>query len=233
MLTSLRSVLNEVEVPTETAVEISAIDSANPPSNKQILDAARAAYSEYQKAVDATTQALINTIKDSDMTDALEKLDGTNWSSSGVSSDIVEPFFSSLEVQTALGVVRKTSTNLKTFSIGVFAKSLPIGQQPGMISFARSIVGAAQPKLTLQLDIFQSIVSVDKTRNLQYGVWLPRPTALHDCVLGFYINTNVQEISLNMKILLTQSLKPYGFVVSSGASLPVNQGVFSGKTSLL
>ena len=89
----------------------------------------------------------------------------------------------------------------------------------------------ARTGLVVSLDIFKSIVKVDPGQNLQYGVWLSAPASLHDHVTGMYVNTSVQGISINLKILLTSSLSPYGFMSSTGAEVPVSVGVFSGATS--
>jgi hypothetical protein len=199
------------------------------PSNQDILNAAKAAYTTYSSAVDAITMALINTVKDPTLADALARIDGTNWSSPGISVAVATPFFDSVEVRTALGVVTKTS-DLKSFSAGVFTKEATVGG-PGMIGFAEDVMGTGASGLRLELDIFRQIVAVDNTQNLQYGVWVGPRTELHDLVVGFYTNTTIQGIGTNMKILLTKTLQPYGFVASTGVSLPVSTGVFAGSTS--
>ena len=229
MFTTLASAV--LEAPAPEAARASANDAGSAPSNQQIVNAAKAAYAEYRQAVDAVTLALVNTVKDSSLSEALVRLDGTNWLSSGVSASIVEPFFASNEVASALNVARRTST-LSTLSIGAFATELPPdGRSPGMIGYASQPPATARTGLTLDLDIFRSIVNVDNTQNLQYGLWLGAPEALHDKVLGFYANTSIQNVSVNLKILITHALQPYGFVASSGAAVPLNAGVFAGATS--
>jgi hypothetical protein len=77
------------------------------------------------------------------------------------------------------------------------------------------------------------VVSTDPGSNLQLGVWLGGAGTLHDMVIGLYINVDVQGVSVNLKILVSTALDPYGFVVSSGATvnLPVKTGVFGGATA--
>ena len=220
-----------LDAPSPDAASLTTNGAGSTPSNQQIINAAKTAYSQYRQAVDAVTFALVNTIKDLELAEALQRLDGTNWQSAGVSASIVEPLCLSNEMQSAFNVVRKTSS-LSTYSVGVFATRLPGGASgPGMVGYAGLLPAAATTGLTLDLDIFKSIVDVDNTQNLQYGLWLGAPDALHDRVFGFYANTTIQAVSVNLKILLTNALQPYGFVSSTGASVPLNAGVFAGATA--
>ncbi|WP_448627743.1 hypothetical protein [Geodermatophilus sp. URMC 64] len=222
-----RAVL-DATLPVESSEADSAVAAGDGPSNQQILDAAKAAYASYQPAVDATTLALVASLKDAALAQPITVLDGTNWSSPGLNGALAAPFFTSTDVATALGVVRKT--DLKTFSVGVFTAQVP-GGGPGMVGFSEDVLGLSSYGLTLTLNVFSHIVSVDPRHNLQYGVWLPAPDQLHDLVLGFYANASLQDIGVNLKILLTKALQPYGFVTSAGASLPVSSGVFAGATA--
>jgi hypothetical protein len=227
VLAELRHGVDDAQAPSNGAT-IADLGFAAAPTNQQIVDAAKAAYASYQGAADAITLAVINTVRDIDMADDMAHLDATNWSSPGLTSSLVEPFFTGRDLATAVGVVR--SSGLKSLSVGVFTKNLPSGG-PGMIGFAEDVAGATTQGVTLELDIFRSIVRVDATQNLQYGAWTETPSDLHDSVIGFYTNGNVQGVSVNLKILLTTTLKPYGFVASTGASVPVNAGIFAGSTA--
>ena len=220
-----------LDAPAQEAAMLAANGAGSTPSNQQIINAAKTAYSQYRQAVDAVTLALVNTVKDSELAEALQRLDGTNWLSAGVSASIVEPLCLGNELQSAFNVVRRTSS-LSTYSVGVFATQLPGGASgPGMVGYAGLLPASATTGLTLDLDIFKSIVDVDNTQNLQYGLWLGTPDALHDRVYGFYANTTIQAVSVNLKILLTSALQPYGFVASTGAGVPLNAVVFAGATA--
>lgn len=211
----------------------SAAAAGDGPSNQQIIDSAKAAYSEYQSAVDSMTVALVNTVSNASMASALQKLDATNWQSPGVPPSVTDPFWASSDVMTFMKTARQTS-NLSSASIGAFASPLPGSGEPGMIGFGRALSGsAASTGLTLSLNIFSSIVDISTTTNLQYALWLSLPDQLHDNVTGLFIETNYQGVSLILKILLTPTLTPYGFAVSSGTSLnlPVTSGVFAGQTA--
>lgn len=229
MIASFRQQILDAKVANAPSEAVRHLGFTETPSNEQILQAAQRAYSTFQPAVDATTQALVNSVNDAGLSSALVRLDGTNWASPGVSAAVVQPFFDSTEVKTALGVARQ-STALQGFSVGVFAKTLPV-EGTGMIGFGQGIGASGLSGLLLQLDIFSGIVSVSNTQNLQYGLWLSQPAALHDNVLGFFASTQVEGVNINMKILLTKGLDPYGFVVSSGAKVPLQQGLFAGSTS--
>lgn len=228
LLQDLTTSVERANGPAEASDAVRALGFAEPPTNQQIVTSAKAAYAAYQTAVDAVTLALVNSVNDASLADALVRLDGTNWSSPGVSPSIAEPFLGSQDMATAIGVVRRTS--LVAVSVGAFTKTLPSGH-PGVIGFARDLLGVSTAGLILELDIFGSIVSVDNAQNLQYGVWAEAPTDLHDAVLGFYANAAVHGASVNLKVLLTKALKPYGFVASTGATVPVSSGIFAGTTA--
>ena len=216
------------DVPTGAAATIDHLGFTSPPTNQQIIDAAKAAYSSYQPAVDAMTLALVASVKDSSLDEPIALLDGTNWLSTGIAPSITTPFFDSVHVQTALGVIRRSRLN--AFSVGVFTKSMP-GGSPGVIGFAGDVLSIdTDLGLIVELDIFNSVVSVGPGPNLQYGVWAGGAAALHDLVIGMYVNTTVQGLSVNFKTLLTKSLEPYGFMASTGATVVVSSGVFAGST---
>lgn len=228
MLDQVGTALLTAEVPAAAAETINELGFASPPTNQQIIDAAKAAYNSYQPAVDAMTLALIATVKDSSLSAPISVLDGTNWMSSGIAPSITTPFFDSVPVQTALGVIRRTRLN--AFSVGVFTTSMP-GRLPGVIGFAGDVLSIdTDLGLIVELDIFKSAVSVGPGPNLQYGVWTNGAAALHDLVIGMYVNTMLQDVSINLKTLLTKSLEPYGFMASTGATVVVPTGVFAGST---
>lgn len=214
----------------EPAVEAAAtLASTGAPSNQQIVDAAKAAYTSYRGAVDAATQALVASVKDASLKEARTTLDATDWSGAGLSSALTEPFFSFSATQNAIEVVHRTA-GLNAFSVGAFTHRLPAGG-PGVVGFCRDAgAESADTGLVVSLDIFNGLVTVDQGQNLQYGVWLGAPADLHTRVLGMYVNTTLQGVSVNLKILLTQALEPYGFLSSAGASVPVASGVFAGST---
>jgi hypothetical protein len=196
-----------------------ALLTASPPGNQEVVDAAKAAYVDDQSAVDATTYALVASLRNKDLAAPLAALPDP---------DSAAAFFACAEVQTALGVIRRTS--LKSFSVGAFTKSLP-GGGPGMIGFAGDVLTiGTESSLILTLDVYRTMATVDPAHNLQYGVWTRPPTGLHDDVIGFYATTTVQGIQVNLKVLLDDSLRPCGFVASAGATVPLAEGVFSGAT---
>jgi hypothetical protein len=228
LLQDLRTSVEAADGPAEASDAVRALGYTDTPTNQQIIDSAKAAYGAYQAAVDAMTLALVSTVKDASLADELARLDGTNWASPGVSPSVTKPFFESPDLATAIGVVRRTT--LKSASVGAFTKGLP-GGGAGVIGFAQDLLGLTTAGLILDLDIFGSIVTVDNLHNLQYGIWVEPPTDLHDAVVGFYANATVQQVSVNLKILLTKTLKPYGFVSSTGAAVPVQSGIFAGTTA--
>ena len=81
----------------------------------------------------------------------------------------------------------------------------------------------------LTLDLYRGAVNVTDGQNLQFGTWLSGAGYLNDAVTGFYTVTTVKGVDVNLKILLTTDLHPYGFVSSTGAKvmLPVTAAVFA------
>ena len=210
------------------ADEVSSVAGA--PTNQDIIDAAKGAYKAHNAAVDALTTALVADVNDLSLADARNTLDATNWSSPGISPACTAPFFDSSAVASALDAVRRDSA-VKALYVGAFAATGP-GGGPEVVGFAGDLpLTDHRSGLVVGLDIFQHIVNVTPGQNLQYGVWLSSAADLHDNVLGLYINTTVGSTPVNLKILLTSSLAAYGFVSSTGASVPLKAGVFAGSTS--
>ena len=75
-----------------------ALELTAPPTNQQIIDAAKRAYQHYQPAVDAATEALVNIINSGSLLSEVTALDGVNWQSPGITDSVVESFYSSKEV---------------------------------------------------------------------------------------------------------------------------------------
>ena len=225
-----RSIL-DAAVPEAQSEALKTMRLASVPSNQEIINAAKKAYSQYQPAVDAMTLALVNIINTGSQRAAITKLDSLNWRSSGITASVVEPIYESRDVQSAIAVAR-TESALTSFSVGVFSNSLPDGEV-GTIGFDRDLAGVATIGMTLTLDLYKNIVTTEPGSNLQLGIWTSANGALQDAVLGLYVATSVQGLAINLKMLLTTDLAPYGFVVSSGATvnLPVNTAVFAGATA--
>lgn len=229
MLYQLSRTVLGAETAGDRSEAVTTLGYASPPSNEQILNASKKAYSQYQPAVDALTLALVNLINTGSQLAAITALDGINWTSPGIGANVVEPIFACPDVKGAIGAAR-SHPDLNSLSVGVFSKDLP-GGGAGVVGFDRDLAGSTTGGLKLTLDIFKQIVSTDPGANLQLGMWLGAAGTLHDKVLGFYINTEVHGVSANLKMLLSTALAPYGFVVSTGATVPVSTGVFAGATA--
>jgi hypothetical protein len=229
MLSQLARTIFGAETTADRSEAVTALGYGSPPSNQQILDASKKAYSQYQPAVDALTLALVNLINTGSQLAAITTLDGINWTSPGIGAKVAEPIFACPDVMGAMGAAR-SYPDLNSLSVGVFSKDLP-GSGAGMVGFDRDLAGSTTGGLKLTLDIYKQIVSTDPGANLQLGMWLGAAGTLYDKVIGFYVNTEVHGVSVNLKMLLSTALAPYGFVVSTGATVPVSTGVFAGATA--
>ena len=231
MLFEFSNAVLGAEVAGDRSDLLKAMGRATHPSNDQIINASKKAYSQYQPAVDGLTLALVNLINTGSQVSAITRMDGLNWTSPGITVSVAEPIFASVDVQGAIGTARRFPS-LNSLSVGVFSNNLP-GNDVGMIGFDRDLAGSTTGGLKLTLDLFKQVVSTDPGSNLQLGVWLGAAGTLHDMVIGLYINVDVQGVSVNLKILLSTALDSYGFVVSSGATvnLPGNTGMFGGATA--
>ena len=119
-----------------------AASDASPPTNQQIISAAQAAYSRFQVAVDSQTMALVDLISEGSMTTAVLAIDAVDWQASQVSSQVVDPFYSSDGVQEAMTAA--ANANLASFSVGVFTKAGP-GGAVGTVGFDRDVGRATPP----------------------------------------------------------------------------------------
>lgn len=208
-------------------------DATGAPSNQQILDAARQAYGTSHVAVDASVEALVASVGDDSLAAARIAIDTATWTNGSATPALADPFFATASVAAAEAAAQ--AAGMATYSIGVFSEQLPGGTR-GMIAFARPVGGGDPVTLELQLDIWQHMVSVQTGENLQYGMWTASGAALNTTqVYGLYTTVTVQAVAVNLKVVLSSSLAPYGFVVSAGATLdlPVSVSVFGGSTMVL
>lgn len=226
-----RSIL-DAQTPEVESDALKAMMPAAAPSNQQIINAAKKAYAQYQPAVDAMTLALVNIVNTGSQLQAITALDSLNWLSPGITASVVDPIYASHDAQSAIAAARLEPT-LKSFSVGVFSNALP-GGNIGTIGFDRDLGGSATCGTMLTLDLFKNTVSTNLGSNLQFGIWINPADELHDAVIGLYVATNVNGLAINLKMLLAPDLAPYGFVVSSGATvnLPFSTAVFAGATAI-
>jgi hypothetical protein len=233
MIESISHAVHTAEGSDEHADGVVALALPSPPTNQQIINAAKNAYAKYEAAVDAQTMALVQLISSGSMLSDVQAIDAMDWQGSGSIDKVVDPFYAASGVTSAIAEVAKIS-DLHSFSVGVFTKAMPAGG-PGVIGADRDVRGntSSTAELLLALDLYRGLVDVTDGQNLQFGSWLPAAGQLNDTVTGFYITTSVQGVQVNLKILLTTSLDPYGFLSSTGATVrvPVTAGVFAGTTS--
>lgn len=233
MTKALSDAVSSASGASEHSEAVLALGLERPPTNQQIIDAAKKAYGQFQQAVDTATTALVKIVSSGSLQSELNALDDVNWQSPGITGSVTEPFYSSQDVQTAISAAANFP-QLSSFFVGVFSKALP-GGGAGTIGFDRDLRGSnpATSGAALKLDLYKNIVKVTPGQNLQFGNWIPQAGSLHDNVTGFYTSVPVQSVDVNLKILLTTTLEPYGFVVSTGAKvvLPVKAGVFAGASS--
>ncbi len=234
MVEALFSEVRSAQGSEEHDEGVLALGLENPPTNQQIIDAAKSAYATYQQAVDAQTRALVKIISSGSMLSDVQAIDAlSDWQDPASMAGVVDPFYAAAGVKSAIAAVAAIP-QLHSFSVGVFTKAMP-GGGAGVIGSARDVRGStpADTLLLLTLDLYRGLVDVTDGQNLQFGCWLPEAGQLNDAVTGFYITTAVEGVQVNLKILLTSSLKPYGLVSSTGATVtaPVQSGVFAGATS--
>jgi hypothetical protein len=224
MLYQLSRTVIGAETTSGRSEAVAALGYASPPSNEQILQASKKAYSQYQPAVDALTLALVNLINTGSQLAAITTLDGINWTSPGIGAKVAEPIFACPDVMGAMGAAR-SYPDLNSLSVGVFSKDLP-GSGAGMVGFDRDLAGSTTGGLKLTLDIYKQIVSTDPGANLQLGMWLGAAGTLYDKVIGFYVNTEVHGVSVNLKMLLSTGARPVRLCGQHGSNGPgFNRGI--------
>ncbi len=231
MLNQFSRAVMDAETPHAQSDALKVVAPLNTPSNQQIINASKQAYAQHQAAVDAMTIALVNIISSGSQIDAIMHLDSLNWLSPGISADVVDPIYNAPQVVAAITAAGKDPA-LRSFSVGVFSNALP-GGNIGTIGFDRNLGSTTSTGSTLTLDLYKNTVSTQLGSNLQLGLWLKEAGALQDKVIGLFIATTVESVPINLKLLLTPSLAPYGFVVSTGttANIPVTTAVFAGETA--
>ena len=197
------------------------------PTNQEIVDSSKKAYTQYSEVVDASVVALATIIGSGSLTPQIVALDRAEWSRGGVPETLAAPVFDSAQVRSAIAAAQGTA---KSYSVGVFSAQLPDGAV-GVPGFARPVPGSQSTATTLSIDIFKHVVTTEPGKNLQLGQWLAPPHGLDAPLYGLYLKTTVDEVVIALKILLDKHLEPFGFVESTGATLqvPVAASPFSGS----
>lgn len=203
------------------------VSAAGAPTNQEIVDHAKAAYAQHSEVVDASVVALTTIIRSGSLTAQITAMDSAAWSGGKVPETVADPLFDSPEIRSVISAAPGT---VKSYSVGVFSDQLP-GGLVGVPGFARSVPEGTSSATTLSIDIFKHLVTTEPGKNLQLGQWLSSPQALDAPLYGLYLKTTVEGIAVALKILLDQTLKPFGFVESTGATLqiPLQASPFSGS----
>jgi len=199
------------------------------PSNQQLLDAARLAYSAYRPMVDVSALALANIARNPGMAASIEALNAADWQFGTVRQDVVAPIFASRDIRTAIGAM---AAPFKSYSVGCFSTRLP-GGKTGMTGFARSVQAQDPAGLTFDCDLYRDAARAASGNTLQLGQWQKDPSALNDKLFGLHLCTFVRGIPMSVQILLDRALTLYGFVQSVGLALtlPTQSTPISGTTT--
>jgi hypothetical protein len=199
------------------------------PSNQQILDASKKAYSQYQSAADALTLALTNLINTGSQQAAINAMSAINWASPGISDKVADPIFTCPDVQGVIGAAR-AYPDLNSLSVGVFSNNLP-GGGVGVTGFDRNsnLAGSTTTGFTLLPGLLENVLPADPA--LQLGVWQGAAGTLHDSVIGLEVGVDL-GVGVAFGIFLRRDLTFYGFSAGVRVGLGGGATIMSGCTGV-
>jgi hypothetical protein len=205
------------------------------PSNQQVLDACRAAYSKHTDAVDQTTLGSIRTAQSPDLKRNLQALHAYNWDTKIAVPSLVMPIYHHPLMHDTHAAVQQDGSFL-TFFLGVQADlDIIIGGEGGVG------VGLPFPSNDGTLPIwmayggFRIALNIDVGVNINAGIFMEPPSEVAGDFLGIELSAEPvaegPEISLGIHLSSDLS-KIRGFSLGVGVAvsiLPITAAVVKGK----
>jgi hypothetical protein len=204
-------------------------EAAAPPTNEQILDAAKAAYHTNSQTVDLNTTSGLRYATSSQGHPRVATLNNYNWKSQ--QAPPITPTAQQVYAAPAMKSAVESATsnpNIWTLVVGISESAqFIIGEEGGigvafLLASPTEIKGAAYLAGKLGLDI-------DVAVNLQLGLWNVKPEGLAGDFYGLEVNLDL-EVCVSLGIYLTRSLDFYGFSIGVGVGVGGGATIVGGYT---
>lgn len=203
--------------------------AAAPPSNQQILDAAKAAYHANSEAVDASTLSGMSYALSPPGQPNVGALNAYNWKSQQAApiTPTAQQVYAAEGMQAAVDAA-KSNSSIYSMTIGISESAQVILGEEGGIGIAIELdksgdtkgMGYVAGKLGLDIDV---------AINLQVGLWNCKPEALAGAFYGLEVNLDL-EVGVSLGIYMTPTLGTFGFSIGVGAGVGGGATIVGGYT---
>jgi hypothetical protein len=203
---------------------------ARPPTNQEILDAAKATYGRFSRLVDLNTTSGFSYVKSSPGHRNVAALNAYDWKSQNAQpiAPTAHGVFASDTMAQAVGMARDTES-VVSLAYGITESAqIIVGEEGGIgIAFALdrsgNLKGTAFVAGKLGLDI-------DVAVNLQIGIWAASPQGLAGDFVGLEVNLDL-DVGVSLGIYLhPKDLSFYGFAVGIGVGVGGGATIVGGYT---
>jgi hypothetical protein len=189
-----------------------------PPTNADILDAAKTLYAAHSDTVDLTTNSGIKYLGSSEGQPKVAALNSYNWKSQQAApiTPVAQQIFASPLMKPAVDAA--TSNNdIWSYVVGICESGqLLIGEEGGVgIAFAL----ARDPAVKGQAYIAGKIgLDAELAFNVQFGLWHDAPSALAGDFFGVEVSADI-GVACSLGIFATRELRFAGFSVGIGVGI--------------
>jgi hypothetical protein len=210
--------------------QLAEAEAAAPPTNAEILDAAKSLYAAHSDAVDMSATSGVQYARSSEGQPKVAALNNYNWKSqqAGPITPVTQQI---LEAPLMRGPVDAATSHSDIWSFVIGASEsaqLIIGEEGGVgIAFAlrtpTEIKGLAYVAGKLGLDI-------DLALNLQVGLWNDPPSKLAGQFYGLEVNGEIGPVACSLGIFVTPQMRFAGFSLGIGVGVGGGVTVVGGYT---
>jgi hypothetical protein len=199
-----------------------------PPTNQQILDAAKAAYSAHQVAVDASTTGGVAYAQTDRGKSQIHVLNSYSWQRKVADASIATPVYTDSAMASAVQAAQADSA-LLTLVYGISADAQCFLGAEGGIGIAFGLTGGGDVA-GLAYVAGKFGLDIDAAVNLQIGLWTGSPQMLSGNFYGLEVNVDL-EVSVSLGIFLDiATLQPSGFSLGVGCGLGGGATLVDGNT---
>jgi len=216
--------------PLLVARQLADAQTKPPPSNEEILVAAKAMYHAHSDTVDATARSGVQYAKSSEGHPRVAALNAYNWKSQQVA-----PISSTAE-QVYAAPMMKPGVEAAAANPDIWTMVLGISESAQFLIGEEGGIGVAYALRAHPYDKGAAYLAgkvgfdVDLAFNLQVGLWNATPEGLAGTFWGLEVNAGVDGIGASLGIFMTPDIKFYGFAIGVGVGVGGGVTVVGGYT---
>ena len=198
-----------------------------PPTNQEILDAAKKTYHANQKVVDLKTTTGVEYVKTSDAKPHIAAMNDYDWKSKNTANILptVKTINSSKILAPAIAAANDDPTVFSQ-TLGIAASAQLIVGGEGGLGIASGSDGSVKGFGYLAGKIG---LDIDVAINLSYGIWASSPAGLAGDFYGIEVNLDL-EVGVSAAIFVKRDMSFYGIVVGIGVGVGGGATLVGGYT---